>query len=63
MQYYHELLSVLIEKYKNTVKETREFIAYQSNQADIGNNIFTSKFTCNIPYEIMRYEIIWIFHI
>ena len=35
MQYYHELLSVLIEKYKNTVKETNEFITQQGSQADI----------------------------
>ena len=48
MQYYHELLSVLIEKYKNTVKETKEFITQQGNQADIGNNICISNFICEI---------------
>ena len=51
MQYYHELLSVLIEKYKNTVKETKEFITQQGNQADMGNNICISKFICDIPHK------------
>ena len=48
MQYYHELLSVLIEKYKNTVKGTKEFITQKGNQDDIGNNICISKFICEI---------------